>query len=147
VIDAATKAVLHDVVRRESRSVLTYVGDAFPWTAARDGAALERVRALIAAEGEAVAALGKYLTKQRAPVGFLGSYPSSFTTINYLSLEHLLPRLLDFETQALADLERDLAAVHDPQARALVEKLADLKRSHVAVLEELIKTTPQPASA
>ena len=36
MIDPRTAGALQKIVGRESRSVLMYVGDAFPWTTARD---------------------------------------------------------------------------------------------------------------
>src|SRR5205823_6414009 len=55
VIDAQTRDLLQDIVRRQSRSVLTYVGDAYPWTTARDSRAVDALRKLIAAEAGVVA--------------------------------------------------------------------------------------------
>src|SRR5262249_29525890 len=50
VIDADSAALLQDIVRRERRSVLLYVSEAFPWTTAKDSAALAQLSGLIHAE-------------------------------------------------------------------------------------------------
>jgi hypothetical protein len=137
VIDPQTQALLQDIVGRESRSVLLYVHDAFPWTTAAEGETLLTLRRLIATEARAVAALGQYLVRRHLPPPLPGSYPSSYTTINFLALDYLLPRLADAAQRALADLERDLDSIADAEARTEVEKLAAVKRRNLAVLEEL----------
>jgi hypothetical protein len=147
VIDHATQELLHEIVRRESRSVLMYVGDAYPWTTARGGDTLAALRRLVATEGQAVAALGRYLIRSHVPPSFLGSYPSGFTTINFLALDYLLPRLVEAQRHSLADLESDLKAITDAGARAEVEKLAAVKRQTLAELERLAPQQPQAAGA
>ena len=76
---------------------------------------------------------------------WLGSFPSGFTTINFLSLTHILPRLIDFEKKSVADLERDLPVIGDAGARERLTKLLQQKREHLRELELL--AMPQPASA
>ena len=143
MIDAQTRDLLQDIVRRESRSVLTYVGDAYPWTTARDSRAVDALRKLIAAEAGAVAELGRFLFRRHMPVVSLGSYPSSYTSMNFVALEYLLPRLIDYERRSTAQLERDLAAVRDPEARAEVEKLLAVKRRNLPDLEGLAARKPK----
>ena len=76
---------------------------------------------------------------------WLGSYPTSFTTINFLSLTHILPRLVDFEKSSVAELERDLPVIGDAGAKDRLTKLLQMKREHLRELELL--AMPQPASA
>jgi hypothetical protein len=147
MIDPRTEAVLQEIVRRESRSVLSYVGDAFPWTTARESAALPRLSKLVAEERQAVAELALFLTRRHVTLPYLGSYPNAFTTINFIALDYLLPRLVDFEGQSIADLERDLARLTDPEARAKVEKLLEVKRRHLPILKSLNTPQPEPATA
>jgi hypothetical protein len=148
VIDTATQALLQDIVRREDRSVLMYVGEAFPWTTSRGEETLEKLRGLIADEGRAIAALGQYLVRRHLPPPYVASYPSSFTTINFLALDYVLPRLVEHERVSLADLERDLPRIADAGLRAEVEKLAAVKRRHLAELQQLAAVVqPQPAGA
>lgn len=137
MIDPETQALLQDIVRRESRSILSYVREAFPWVGARGAPALSKLRQLSEEECEAVAALGRFLARRRAPVAFLGSYPSSFTTLNFLSLEHLVPRLVAYEGSSIAELERGLARIGDPEAQAQVALLLEVKRRNLAQLESL----------
>ncbi|HTU19935.1 MAG TPA: hypothetical protein VMG10_17865 [Gemmataceae bacterium] len=143
MIDPRTQTLLQDILRRESRSVLIYVADAYPWATATETKALTTLQQLIAAEREAVACLGRFLVRQRIPLPFLPSYPAHFTTINFLALDFLLPRLLEHERHAIAELERDLLSVKEPEVRDEVERLLALKRQHLPQLEELAPAQPQ----
>jgi hypothetical protein len=142
-MDAQAQRVLQDILRRESRSVLTYVAEAYPWTRWAEEKSLTDLQQIIAAEREAVACLGRFLVRQRIPLPYLPPYPSHFTTINFLALDFLLPRLIDYERRSLADLERDRAMLKDPTAQAEVDKLLALKRRHLPRLQELASTQPQ----
>jgi hypothetical protein len=143
VIDPQTQALLQDILRRESRSVLMYVAEAYPWTTSTQTTALVTLQQLIAAEKEAVSHLGQFLVRHHVPLPFLPSYPAHFTTINFLALDYILPRLIEHERSSITDLERSLHAVKDSTARVEVEKLLDLKRRHLTQLEELTSAQPQ----
>jgi hypothetical protein len=146
-MNASTVALLQEIVRRESRSMLTYVGEAFPWTTSRGADALARLKEIVAAHNDAVAALGRYLTKLRQPLGYLGSYPSNFTTINFLSLDYILPKLVVSERANLAALERDLHAISDKDAHAQVEKLLAVKKAQLEKLAFLAEAHTKTAPA
>jgi hypothetical protein len=142
-MDPQTQTLLQEILRRESRSVLMYVAEAYPWTSSTRTKALTALQHLIAAEREAVAFFGRFLVRHRVPLPFLPSYPAHFTTINFLALDFILPRLIEHERQSIAELESDLAAVKSPEARAEVEKLLAIKRKHLPQLEELASEQPQ----
>jgi hypothetical protein len=144
--DAKTRALLHDIVRREARSFLKYVSEAFPWTNTGENKALGRVQELAQEEERAVAALSQFLTRRRYGMPYLGPYPESFTTLNYVSLDHLLPLLIDHQQQAMVDTERDLAGLYDPEAREQVQKILDMKRRHLLTLEALALVHPEPGA-
>lgn len=143
MIDPHSQTLLQDILRRESRSVLIYVAEAYPWTNSMRTKSLTALQHLIADEREAVANLGRFLVRQRIPLPFLPSYPAHFTTLNFLALDFILPRLTEYERQSIAELERDLASVKSPVARIEVEKLLALKRKHLPQLEELACEQPQ----
>src|SRR6516162_9553756 len=107
-MDSSTTALLQEIIRRESLSLLSYVGDAFPWTAIGGDAALVQLRGIVADHKRAVAALGQFLVRQRQALPYIGSYPSGFTTVNFLALSHVLPRLVDGEHKSLAQLNAEV---------------------------------------
>ena len=143
MIDPHSQTLLQDILRRESRSVLMYVAEAYPWTNSTRTKTWTALQQLIAAEREAVSSLGRFLVRERIPLPFLPSYPTHFTTINFLALDFLLPRLIEHERQSITELESDLAALKDPIARAEEEKLLALKRKHLPELEQLASEQPQ----
>lgn len=142
--DPRTQARLQAILRRESRSFLQYVRDAFPWTRPEEKEALAQLQTLIGEEQRAIAAFAKFLVRNRILVPHLGYYPVDFTTLNFVSLDHLLPMLLDAEDRCIGDLEKDVNILTDPDSRAEIQKLLDMKRQHRKTLEAL--TTAHPES-
>ena len=103
--------LLRSVIRREGRSLLQYVSEAFPWTTPASPIAGEASAAWPPRSATPSRALMRFLRRQHATPPYLGAFPMGFTTINFVSLDHLLPLLVDEQRpRAIADLERDLAA-------------------------------------
>jgi rubrerythrin len=141
-----TTHLLQDIVRRESRSLLQYVSDSFPWTTLEERQPLETLQALVAEEREGTAALARYLARKRLATPYLGSYPMAFTSINFISFEHLLPMLADDTRKSLERLEKDLGKITDPEARCLVQNVVAMKKRHLQALEALATTCPETYS-
>jgi hypothetical protein len=144
-MDAPTAEVLRSVLERESRSILMYVGDTAPWGPGREAEAGARLLALVRAEAGALAAIGRLLVRHHHPWATHRSYPASFTSINFVAPEHLAGRLAAYERQSLARLESDLAGLTDPEARAALQRLAEVKRQNLAALQEMAAPRPVPA--
>ena len=106
-----------------------------------------KVGILLTLNRAAVAGLGRSLFRRHVPPSVSNTFPSGFTTINFLSLAHIVPKLIDVERRYIAALESDLAAINDADARAAVEKLLAVKKRHLPQLETLLTAQPQPASA
>lgn len=136
-MDSVTLALLQDVVRREGRSLLQYVSEAFPWTSPQERDALAKITTMVAEEQQGAAALIKLLFKKRANPPYLGAYPMTFTNLNYISLAHLLPLLIDYQKQHIDDLETYLSRVADHDAAVQVRHILDYKRRHLRMLEEM----------
>jgi rubrerythrin len=145
VIDAQSLPVLQDIVRRESRSLLQYIHDSFPWTSAGEESVLARIRQCAEEERDSAAVLVRWLARRRQIVPTLGPYPAGFTTINYASLDHILPKLATEEREGLAKLKEDLAVIADADARELVSALIEKKRQHLKTVEELAAAHPEPS--
>lgn len=146
MIDSRTQTLLQDILRRESRSVLMYVAEAYPWTTWTQTQTLTALQQLIAEEREAIGRFGRFLVRQRLPLPYLPPFPTHFTTINFLALDFILLRSIEYERPSLAALERDVLVVKEPSARAEVEKLLALKRRHLPQLEELALVQPQASA-
>jgi hypothetical protein len=144
-MDGSTAVQVQEIVRRESSSLLAYIGDAFPWAAKAGSAALVRLRQIVAEHSRGVAILVRQLARRRVPPPKLGSYPSGFTAFNFLSLAHLLPQLIQSERQSLALLEAETPRVADAELRAAFEQFLTGKRDRLARLESLMSAPPASA--
>jgi hypothetical protein len=145
VIDAATQTLLQGVLRRESLALLQYIRGAFPWTGAEEQDAWGKLRQVVDEDGQAIAELGQFLVGHRVPLPYIGQFPVDFTSINFVSLDWVLPRLAEEQRREVAALEADLARATDAEARAELQRLLDVKRRHLPVLEGLAAAHPEPA--
>ncbi len=145
MIDAHSKMVLQNLVRRDSRSLLQYICESFPWITAAELACFQE---MVREEVDNIAAIARFLGKQRLSSGTLGAYPMTFTNINYISLDHLLPLLIDNQRRRIAELERELPGMGDAGSRQLAEDNLTLKRRHLQAYQELLQglAKKQPAA-
>jgi hypothetical protein len=143
-MDARTAAIFREIIRRESRSLLAYVRDSFPWADHDDQTELGRLHNLIEEERQALERLAEVLNRHHVTPTYLGGFPSQFTTINYVSLDFLVPQLVGEEQKSIACLEPELAQFqgdgHDELAHLL-----EIKRRHLPVLREMLKTHTSPS--
>lgn len=138
MIDAASRALLLNLVRSEGRSLLQYVGESFPWTTAEEKAALDRLQGIVEQEREALTRLVRFLARQRiAGTVPLGPYPMEFTNINYISLDHLLPMLVGSQRQRTQAVETQSKSISDPDCRQQIADYVAVIRGHLTALEEL----------
>jgi hypothetical protein len=144
---AATTPILYDVLRRESRSLLQYMEEAFPWTPAQEKPAWEKLQKLIAEERKALTVLATFLSRRHIQLPYIGSFPEPFTALNFSSLDYLLPRLLEEQRKSIAALEREVALLQDPDAAAVVRQLLDVKQRHLPTLEGLASRPQASTSA
>src|SRR5579862_2385551 len=107
-MDAATATILQGLVRKEGRSLLQYVSESFPWTTHKNAHDAALLLDMAQEEQDAAAKVVSILQKNRLRPPYLGAYPMSFTTINYMSMDFLIPYLIDFEKRRIAELEKDL---------------------------------------
>jgi hypothetical protein len=145
VIATPDAALLEAIIRREGRSLLQYQSEAFPWPKTSGDPTPEKVRQLAREERDAVGSLVRFLSRRRHTVPYLGAFPMAFTTMNFVSLDFVLPRLAEDGRRAVADLERDRAALTDAEARAEVDRFLEMKRRHLKALEALA-TAPAAAA-
>jgi hypothetical protein len=151
MIDAATQAFVQNLIRQLGRSMLQYVTESFPWTTPANHALLKDLAAMALEERHMAGELTKLLLRHHGRAPFLGAYPMSFTTINFVALDHLLPRLVSFEEARVADLESEVERILHEETRSVVRSLLDMSRRHLARLKDLaagkgsIEPAPTPA--
>ena len=137
MIDTASRDILQQCVRRESRSLLQYAREVPLWVSPADRPVLAKLRALAEAELAAIDALGVYLQKQHAGLTTLGPFPSQFTTVNDAALHYLLPILIREQQAGIAAIEADYDHMPDADARAHLAEILRLKRQHLPEMEAL----------
>jgi hypothetical protein len=138
MMDAATQTYLQHLIRQEGRSLLQYVAEAFPWTTNANQAQLQDVAELVEEEKRMADDLTRFLQRHHGRAAFMGAYPISFTNLNFVSLDHLLPRLVKFEETRIAELTKDLDRILHEETRAKVRDLLEMKKRQVARLKALI---------
>jgi hypothetical protein len=136
MIDRQTHTILQDLFLRQTRSLLRYVSESFPWIAQDEQDAAGRLQQMVDEETECCAQLARFMTRHRVVPPLLGSYPSAFTNINYVSLDHLVPLLTDDARHEIAHAETALAQV-SAECRPAVEAVLAMKRRHLQALEEI----------
>lgn len=139
MIDPAGLALLQERVRQDSRSLLQYASEAFPWTTPENQPYADAVCVLAQEEAAAVNHLARFLLRQHAPPSAPASYPSAFTTLNFVALDHLLPQLVAEQRKVAAELESRVVYVPKGETRSLLEAYMQLKRRHLQAMEELAK--------
>lgn len=138
MIDQATERRLHDVIQREGRSFLQYVSEVDPFTDARTERAWPILLELARQERAGVQELVALLFKNHRRIPPLGSYPIHFTTVNFASLEFLLPRLIrDLEARR-NELEAVANDLEQGPVRFHLLGLVETKKKHLDTLRQLV---------
>jgi hypothetical protein len=137
VIDRQTQSLLQAILGREMRTLLLYTGDSYPWAPTEEESVLARLRQLVVTERASVISLGRYLVRRHVEPASPGSYPSAFTSWNFIAVDALLPHLLRAQEDDVALLAKDLPAVTDAEAKVEVEKLLKTKKSTLESLRIL----------
>jgi hypothetical protein len=145
--DPAWANTAQRILRREQRSLLQYVNETFPWSRPGEESAVRVLRQIIEEEQAADAGLARSLEKRYVPLPPLGTYPVSFTSLAFVSIDYLLPHLVQYQRQLISELERDARAIADAEARQQVQDLLQLKRRHLETLEELAAKANKPIHA
>jgi hypothetical protein len=143
MLDDRTRTVLQQTARRLSRSFLQYIDDAVPWTTEDEAPALQLLHRQAAEERDGIARLLTFLQRHHAVPPYLGSFPTSFTTANFVSFDYLRPKLLQHARADVTYLENDLCQIHDSEAR---EVLKDLLALRIRQAKEVEQVTPGTAA-
>jgi hypothetical protein len=138
VIDISDQELLRQIVRREGRSLLQYIGQAFPWTPPGQEDEVTAIRIMAAEEQDELSGLVRFMTKNRIIPPYLGAYPTAFTSMNFTSIDFLLPVLIQAQHDGIKALEADTARLADLDARGEVAALLDQKKRHLDDFTRLV---------
>lgn len=137
MIDPATERRLHDIIRREGRSFLQYVSEVDPFTDSRTASAWPVILELAKQERAGVQELITLLRKNHRSIPKLDSYPILFTTVNFASLEYLLPRLIRDLDERRAALEKLAQEQDEGPVRFHLRGLVETKARQIETLRHL----------
>jgi hypothetical protein len=136
-MDAGSRASFRRLIALGASSLLQYASESSPWSLGGSHDTLDKVRVLAAEDRAEIARFTRWLQKKHERVPLLYSYPSHFTTMNFVSLDYLLPKLLDENARQLVAIEGLLNAMDDEEARALTAGYLDMKKRHLETLRAL----------
>ncbi len=129
--------ILNRLIHIESRSLPAYLGEAAVFVEPGDERAAEVLANIQANQRGLVQQLADAVRSRRGRVE-TGSFPMTFTDLNFVSLGHMLPELLRYQRRDVAMIESCAQAlVREPEARALAEEVLGSERAHLEQLEEL----------
>lgn len=128
---------LRQLIDLGASSLLQYVGEASPWYPREAAGTLDRIQALAAEERDEVARVTRWLQKKHERVPVLGSFPSHFTTMNFVTLDYLLPKLVADNQRETREVEHFLGQSTEEDVRSILQGFLDLKQKHGQALSEL----------
>jgi hypothetical protein len=142
VIDAHTQTLMTELFRRESRSLLQYLAEAFPWVPAEKQGAVAHLKQMAEAEAEELGKVARFLRRHRIPLPYLGAFPEEFTPMGFIGLDYAVHRLVPWERAAVAELEKELGEVKNEEAQHLIRGLLRVKQNHLKDLEGVAAGMP-----
>lgn len=144
--DGVWPSVLQKLLVRLRRSLLQFIDDAYPWMGPGDEELVKQLKKVIEEERDAALKLAGFLRRRRL-MPYLEPFPLSYTSLMFVSLDYLLPQLVEHERKELAQIGRDLHQVHNGEARHQIQEVLDLKQRHLKKLEELAAQAAKHAHA
>ncbi|MEX0704440.1 MAG: hypothetical protein WD069_20230 [Planctomycetales bacterium] len=132
--DHACDAVLNRVLVDLGRSLLQYVGECWPWTPESEEDVRRALDGLVERQREQAARLVELLSRREWPIDF-GAYPTAYTDLHYIALDHLLKLLGESESRLLEEVERSAAECAGDAAAAAT--LAGVAAAQREIVEEL----------
>jgi hypothetical protein len=145
-MDAGSLKLFARLISMGSSSLLQYVSESFPWSADLAHAAFDAVLALAREERDEVVRFTRLLQKRHLGLPPKGTYPSHFTTINFVSLDYLWPKLIAEHETEIAEIDSMLPQTSDDDIRKLALAYRDMKCRHLQALRELA-ASKTPAGA
>jgi hypothetical protein len=118
-------------------SLARYLRFARPWVDASAESIAEMIEKVAASHRQHFTRLGELLVERHGHVESR-AFPSVFTRLNDLSIEYLLPLVIEDEKQIIRVIESNAVVLgHDAEASSLLDEVLDCEKRHLQVLERL----------
>jgi hypothetical protein len=142
-----TLSTLFKHVRRTGRSLLQYAAESYPWVKDTNGLArLATLQKMILEEQQATGVIIKFLMRRHVTPPHQDPYPMHFTYYNFLAVDRLLQLIAEDQARDVTEMEADLRAVKDPDAKQLLQNLLEAKRCHLEALQKMKDQPNMPES-
>ena len=145
-MDAGSLTLFSRLISMGSSSLLQYVSESFPWSADPAHAAFDAVLVIAREERDEVVRFTRLLQKRHLRLPPMGAYPSHFTTINFVSLVYLLPKLIAEHEKEIAEIDNMLPQTGDDDLRELALAYRNMKHRHLQTLQ-VLAASKTPAGA
>lgn len=134
-------ATLNRLLANHRFSMVNYVCQTSSWTHPGNEALSEAIRG-IADDHEHYSRRLSELIAERDGSVEPGSFPMAFMSLNDLSLDYLLTRIIADQRQDIQEIEKFVADLtEDAQARDLASEILGSERAHVDILNEFLPQT------
>ena len=134
---AERNAELNQLLINLNRSLLQYVGEAWPWTAEADAPERRTIERLVERQKVWIARLADLLAERGWTIEF-GVYPTEYTDLHYVALDYLLSALVSNQTALAADIAQALMLCRDDvEASTLLNDIRSDQEAALRQLEEL----------
>ncbi len=140
-----SRAVVQAILRREGRSLMQYLREVPPWSSSADQPAAAMLHLRACHELMKLEDIGKLYQKRYHEMAHMGGYPD-FTGYNDMAIHYLLPRVIAEQKRLLAELERDRAAIVEPEIGQAFDQLIFEKQVTSRALE-MVHTSPHTIRA
>ena len=131
----SSNQALNRLVIEIGRSLLQYLGEAWPWTDESNAPVREKIDELVGRQSEQVGLLCAMLSERNWPIDF-GTYPTEYTDLQFLSLDFLLKQTLQ-NAERLDDVIAGIASSASQDDAAILNEVLASQREIVAELREL----------
>jgi hypothetical protein len=135
-------SLLNQLLIALHRSLLQYIGDAWPWVDTTDEAERTKLLSLVEAQRKHNERLIELLIDRGWSLDF-GTYPTEYTDLHYVALSYLLKQLIASEQSLIGEIDRTLqGCAGDSEAVRLLERISAEQRRIVGELTSLGQARP-----
>jgi hypothetical protein len=128
---------LNDLLNRLNCSLLQYIGESWPWMSHGDSTREEIFMALVRRQHFGAERLAELLVERRAVIE-IGNYPWDGSSLHYVTLDFVKPKLMADEQSILQQLNDAVPILNgDAEAVRLVEQLIADEEQAIARLQAL----------
>jgi hypothetical protein len=130
-------AKLNDLLITLGRSLLQYVGEAWPWSSSVDADERQKIDEIVARQKVQIARLADFLADRNWMIDF-GSYPTEYTDLHYVALDYLLRELIANQQAIVGQTVQTLLLCdEDPEAAVLLNELRSDQQAALQQLQSL----------